>query len=166
MLAAVGLTLGLSVLAWVGVGSTVDWVVRLPLLAGLVVVTVLDFRTRLIPDLLTLPALAYALVIALVRHGARGLADATVAAIASGSVMLVAAILTRGGLGGGDIKLMAALGGALGWKAALATLALSQLLGGVIAFVLLLTRRGDRRSRFPVGGLIALLGALWLSLRS
>ena len=138
----------------------------MPLLAGLAVVTVLDLRTRLIPDFLTLPALAYALVIAAIRQGFPGLSEAAVGALVGGGVVLLAAILTRGGLGGGDIKLMAMLGGALGWKAALVTLALSQLMGGAIALVLLLSRRADRKSAFPVGALIALLGGRWLSLRS
>ena len=166
MLAAAGLALGLSALARAGGGSTLDWVLRLPLLATLAIVTILDLRARLIPDLLTLPALAYALGIALIRHGLRGLTEATVGAIACAGVLLLAAILTRGGIGGGDVKLMAVLGGALGWRAAFATLALSQLVGGAIAFILLMTRRAGRRSRFPVGGLMAFLGALWLSLRS
>ncbi len=166
MLSAAGLTLGFCLLAMAGKGATLGWVLRVPLLAGLAVVTVLDLRSRLIPDLLTLPGLAYALVIAAIRHGSIGLVEATVGALAGAGVVLLAAILTRGGLGGGDVKLMAMLGGALGWKAALVILALSQLVAGAIVLVLLLLRRAGRRTPLPVGALIALLAGLWLGLRS
>jgi leader peptidase (prepilin peptidase)/N-methyltransferase len=137
-----------------------------PLLAMLAVVTVLDLRSRLIPDLLTLPALAYAVLIAAPLHGHRGLLEAIVGAVVGGGVMLFAVVLTRGAIGGGDVKLMAMLGAAVGWKASLAVLALSQLVGGTVAIVLLAARRADRRTPFPVGALIALFGGLWLSLRS
>jgi len=154
------------VLARAGGSPTLDWVLRVPLLAALMVITALDLRSRLIPDLVTWPALAYALVAAVIRRGAAGLVEAAVSAIVCGAVVLMAAALTRGGIGGGDIKLFAALGAALGWKEALATLVLSQLIGGAIALILLLTRRANRHSPFPVGALNAFLGALWLSLRS
>jgi len=136
-----------------------------PLFALLAVVTVLDLRSRLIPDLLTLPALAYAVLIAVLQGGRHGLFEATVGALLGGGVVFVAAVLTRGAFGGGDIKLMAMLGAAVGWKAGLVVLALSQLVGGTVAIVLLAAHRANRRTRFPVGALIALFGGLWLSLR-
>ncbi len=165
MATTVGLTLGFGLLALAGVGPTLGWALRVPLLAALAMVTVLDLRFRLIPDLVTLPALVYAVVTAALRQGSAGLLEATVGVLVGGGVVLLAAVLTRGGFGGGDVKLMAVLGGALGWKASLVVLALSQLVGGLIAVVLLTARRADRKSPFPVGALIALLGGLWLSLR-
>jgi Flp pilus assembly protein protease CpaA len=60
-------------------------------------------------------------------------------------------------VGGGDIKLMTMLGASTGWQAALAVLALSQLLALVLVAALLVVRRVPRP--FPIGALIALLGA-------
>ena len=151
-------------MAVLGPGPAFGWALRVPLLAALSAMTALDLRARLIPDLLTLPALVYTLLIAAIVHGARGLLDATLGAAVGGGVALLVAILTRGGLGGGDVKLMGVVGGAVGWKAALAIFALSQLTGGVIAIALLAFGRADRKAGFPVGALIALLGGLWLSL--
>ena len=132
----------------------------------LAVVTVLDLRSRLIPDLLTLPALLYAVLVAEPQHGRHGLVEAVIGALVGGGVMFAAVVLTRGAIGGGDVKLIALLGAAAGWKASLAILALSQLVGGAIAIVLLVARRAERGTPFPVGALIALFGGLWLSLRS
>jgi leader peptidase (prepilin peptidase)/N-methyltransferase len=124
------------------------------MLAALAIVTVVDLRSRLIPDLVTLPALAYAVVIATIRQGPAGLLEAAAGALVGGGVVLLAAMLTRGGFGGGDVKLVAVVGAAV-----------SQLVGGAIALGLLATHRANRKSPFPVGALIALLGGLWLGLR-
>src|SRR5262249_35445099 len=110
----------------------------------------------------------YAVLVAAPQHGrhGHGLVEAVIGALVGGGVMFAAVVLTRGAIGGGDVKLMALLGAAAGWKASLAILALSQLVGGTVAIGLLVARRADRRTPFPVGALIALFGGLWLSLRS
>jgi leader peptidase (prepilin peptidase)/N-methyltransferase len=143
-----------------------------PLLAALALVIVLDLRSRIIPDLLTLPGLAYALLIAAALPWYPSLLEAGLGALVGGGIVLLLAIVSRGAMGGGDIKLMAMLGAALGWRPAQPILsqpvvlafALSQLVGGVIALALLITRRAGRKSHLPVGALIALFGALLLSL--
>lgn len=138
------------------------WGLLLPILGALALVAVLDLQSRLIPDVVTLPALAYALAVA----AARGLApagEAALGALVGGGVVLLVAVVSRGAMGGGDIKLMAMLGAALGWRQALVVLAASQLVGGAVALVLLAARRAHRKTRFPVGALIALLGGLLVS---
>ncbi len=152
---------GLLALASFGAGRR--WLSLLPLLAALALIIVLDLRSRLIPDLLTLPGLAYALLISAVLPGQVSLIEAVKGAVVGAGLVLLVAIVSRGAMGGGDIKLMALLGAALGWKLALIALALSQLVGGVIAVALLLTRRAGRKTHLPVGALIALFGALLLS---
>jgi leader peptidase (prepilin peptidase)/N-methyltransferase len=143
-----------------------------PLLAALAVVVVLDLRSRIIPDLLTLPGLAYALLVAAALPTQPTLPEALLGALVGGGIALLLAIVSRGALGGGDIKLLAMLGAALGWGSAqpllgqpvVVAFVLSQLAGGAIALALLLTRRAGRKSHLQVGALIALFGALLLSL--
>jgi Flp pilus assembly protein protease CpaA len=160
-----GLALGFALLALQRLGGPQRWWQAVPLLVVLSVITVLDLRTRIIPDVLTLPALAYSLVLALVSGGARGLGVASLGALAGGGVVLALAILSRGAVGGGDIKLVAMLGAALGWKDALVAFALSQVVGGVAVLGVLLWRREGRRQPMPIGALIAILGALLLAVR-
>ena len=153
-----------SLLAISRFGHGWQWLSLVPLLATLAVVIVLDLRSRVIPDVLTLPGLAYAVLFATALRGRPAVAEAVLGAVVGGGIVLLFAIVTRGAVGGGDIKLMAMLGAALGWKPALIALALSQLVGGGIALALLFTRRADRKAHLPVGSLIALFGALLLSL--
>jgi len=126
---------------------------------------VLDLQSRIIPDVITLPGIGYALLLAVVLGGAAGLAEAGLGALAAGGVVLLLAIVTRGGIGGGDMKLMAMLGAALGWKGAFMAFALSQIAGGIVALMLIIVHRRPSQP-LPVGALIALFGGLILIGRS
>lgn len=159
--AALGLALALSLLALGRYGWSVRGAGLLPLLLALALVVVLDAWSRLIPDVITLPGLAYALVLA-ATLGSPSLLEAALGALAGGGVLLVAAVVSRGGIGGGDVKLMAMLGAALGWKPALVVLALSQVAGLLVVLGRLIARRRWVWDPVPVGALIALLGALAL----
>ncbi len=123
---------------------------------------VLDLRARVIPDVVTLPALGYALLRAAALQGAPSPAQALIGAAVAGGAVLLLAVMSRGGVGGGDIKLAAVLGAALGWQGAIMAVALSQLLGALIALGLLAALRRRPARHLPVGALIALLGALLL----
>src|SRR5690606_30879402 len=93
-----------------------------------------DVRTRRIPDRLTLPTLALAL---LARgflagwSGPLGLADGLLGAAVAFAVFFVLAI--GGGMGMGDVKLMAALGAVLGLERSLYALVFVSLAGGLQA---------------------------------
>src|SRR5262249_16339508 len=84
--------------------------------------------------------------------------------LAGGGLLLLLAVVSRGGIGGGDIKLVAMLGAALGWKGALIAFAFSQLGRGLIVLSLLRSGQADWRKALPVGALIAVIGALLLTL--
>ena len=91
------------------------------------------------------------------------LLDHVLAAVAGGAVFLLLAVLTRGGIGGGDIKLIAALGLWLGSDALLGVVAAGLVLGGIAALLLLITgkkKRGEYFAYGPCFTIIALLAAL------
>jgi leader peptidase (prepilin peptidase) / N-methyltransferase len=147
-------------------GFTPRWWALLPLIGALAAIAVVDLTTKLIPDVLTLPCIVYALALALAALSKSGpsLLQAGLGVVVGGGSLLLLAVVTRGGIGGGDIKLVAMLGGALGWKGALIAFALSQLGGGVAVLYLLLTGQAERRRALPIGALIAVIGAGLLAL--
>ena len=65
-------------------------------------------------------------------------------------------------MGGGDMKLGAMLGAFLGWKLALVGILVAVLAGGVLAIVVLLTRRKGRKDAIPFGPFLALGGVVSL----
>ncbi|MBI3179260.1 MAG: prepilin peptidase, partial [Deltaproteobacteria bacterium] len=87
------------------------------LLALCITASVTDLRSRRIPDLLTFPAMAIAITLAWVSHGLAGTLSSLFGLLVCGMVMGLAGL--AGGMGGGDVKLMAAVGAVLGFPLAL-----------------------------------------------
>jgi len=145
--------------AWLRFGADVrQFIVAVVFLAALVAITVIDLRHQIIPDAITLPGVAAGVVAALATHRITWI-DA-VAGILLGSGLFVAVIVvSRGGMGGGDLKLGAMLGAFLGWQALLVGLFIAVMLGGMLAVVLLASRRVARKDAIPFGPFLAIGGA-------
>jgi prepilin signal peptidase PulO-like enzyme (type II secretory pathway) len=155
------LALTSTVIAFLRFGWTPRLWCLVPLFIALAVIIVLDLRTKVIPDVITIPGLAYALVVAAFIESP-SLGGAVLGAVVGGGIVLLVAVVSRGAVGGGDIKLMGMLGAALGWKGALAVLAFSQVAAALVALTLLIAQRAKRRDLLPVGAIISLLGIVML----
>jgi leader peptidase (prepilin peptidase)/N-methyltransferase len=77
-----------------------------------------------------------------------------------GSFYLIAvtgkAIFKKDAMGGGDIKMMAMVGGLLGWKGVLLTTFLGSLLGSVTGVSLILLKGREWGSKIPFGPYLAI----------
>ena len=134
------------------------WRVAVPLLA-LSIVIVTDLTSHRIPDLVTLPAAVYALISSLFGGYAAFKSAVLGAAIAGGAILLLA-IVSRGGIGGGDLKLMIFLGAAVGWEWALSVFLLSQFVGLAVIGLVLAAGRKFSNNKLPIGAIIAALAAV------
>jgi leader peptidase (prepilin peptidase) / N-methyltransferase len=150
-----------SAIAFLRFGWTPELWSLMPLLVALAVIIVLDIRTKVIPDIVTLPGIVYALVVTAFAHSP-SVGQAILGAVAGGGIVFLIAVISRGAIGGGDIKLMAMLGAALGWEKVLAVLAFSQVAAALVALGLLIARRAGRHDLLPVGAIISLLGVVML----
>jgi Flp pilus assembly protein protease CpaA len=133
-----------------------------PLIFALAAIVVLDLAARIIPDLITLPMLVYACLLAAMNMTTTP-ARAVLGIVIGGGLPLIIAMISRGAVGGGDVKLMAVLGAALGWKGALYVFALSHVTAALLLLGLSLIRRRFPRARFPIGAFIALVGAIFVA---
>ena len=88
------------------------------------------------------------------------------AALGGGAIFLLLAILTRGGIGGGDIKLIAALGLCLGSDKLLAVAAAGIILGGVFALLALVTGFKKKGEAFAYGPFFSLTAIYILLMNS
>lgn len=136
----------------------------------LVVVAVIDARTRRIPNRLTYPltpVLLVLLVAAGLANGEPGIAvRAVLGGLAGFGVLLVIALISPRGLGMGDVKLAGSLGIALGylsWGHVAVGIFGGFLLGGVSAVLLIVTRLRSRTDLVPFGPYLAAaaLLAVW-----
>jgi prepilin peptidase CpaA len=99
---------------------------------------VYDVASRRIPNFLTLPALACGLVLHAFLGGWRQAATAALGALLCGFVFLV--FYLAGGMGAGDVKLIAAVGCLAGFSRIAPLLVFTGLAGGVMALGLALAR--------------------------
>jgi prepilin peptidase CpaA len=97
---------------------------------------VTDVRTGRVPNVLTLGAAAAALVFYGVSAGGSGLITSALGVVVGLSLFLPFFVL--GGMGGGDVKLLAALGGWLGPIGAVKAAVCAALAGGILAMVVAL----------------------------
>lgn len=145
----------LFVLAFWRFGWSGELGVALPLFALLTIVTHTDARLKRIPDAITIPGMVYFAFVRLLYHPLPW-QDYVLGFFAAGGLLLLIAVTSRGGMGGGDIKLMALAGLALGWQQSLLAFALATLSGGVVGTFLLLTGKVDRKDTLAFGIFLAI----------
>jgi prepilin peptidase CpaA len=107
------------------------------LVVVLAVATWSDVRTRRIPNVLTLSAFVFALVVRSVA-GLDVLADGLLGA--GLALCLLLPLFAMGGVGGGDAKLLTAVGAFLGVHGLLVALLATAIAGGVLALVFAVRR--------------------------
>ncbi|SOC55378.1 leader peptidase (prepilin peptidase) / N-methyltransferase [Chromohalobacter canadensis] len=129
---------------------------------ALLVLAVIDLRTQLLPDIITLPLLWAGLLYQLFFQPYM-LGNAVVGAMA-GYVLLWSFywlfkwLTKKEGMGYGDFKLLAALGAWLGWTMLPMLLMLSAGLGAIIGVLLQLSLPRLRGMPLPFGPFLALAG--------
>ncbi len=151
-------------------GEVFGWsallVPRLLFACAMIVLFAIDLEHHLLPNVITLPAIAIGLISSAVLPP--GIVDALIGVVIGGGVLwLIGEAYYRysghEGMGGGDVKMLAMIGAFLGWKLVLVTLVLSSVAGSVIGLFVILIKRGGMKYALPYGTFLA-LGALVASL--
>jgi leader peptidase (prepilin peptidase)/N-methyltransferase len=136
----------------------------------LTVIFFIDLDYQIIPDSITLPGIPIAIVLGSTimpdpfSGDLLGLSGSLTGFAAGGVFFYLVAILGKAvfrkdAMGGGDIKMMAMVGGLLGWKGVLLTTFVGSLFGSVIGVLLIMLKGREWGSRIPFGPYLA-LGAL------
>ena len=118
----------------------------------------IDARTHRLPNRIVLPALAASLVLvgvdALVTQRTDALLGALVEMLILGGFYVVLRAMSRGGIGGGDVKLAALIGLVLGWhgmQVLVIGAASAFVLGAIYALALMAVKRANRSTRIAFG---------------
>ncbi|MGO9013965.1 MAG: prepilin peptidase [Dissulfurispiraceae bacterium] len=149
------------------------------LVSSLVVITFIDLDFQVIPDSITLPGIvigllsasfvlpdpfsvhrsAFSLQPSVLSHSIVGFVNALTGLLLGGGLFYLIALISRGGMGGGDIKMMAMVGAFMGWKAIFLTTFIGSLSGSLVGIFLMVAKGKGRKSKIPFGPFLA-LGAL------
>ncbi len=130
--------------------SPAELLVGLVFFSLLLVLALIDLEHKLLPNVLTLPGIVVGLLFALL--GWTGTFWASVLGAGVGFLlMFLIALISRGGMGMGDVKLMAMIGAFLGWKSVFYVLFGASLLGSVGGILYLYITKQDRKTPIPFG---------------
>lgn len=123
--------------------------------SSLIVVTFIDLEHQIIPDRITLPGIVIGFVLGAAVLPV-GWLNSLIGLFLGGGLFYLVAVLSRGGMGGGDIKLIAMIGAFLGWQSVLLTIFLGALAGSVVGISLMIFKGKGRKYPVPFGPFLAL----------
>lgn len=135
-------------------GFTADLLKYIFLISLLLILSVIDLDSKTIPNIFVIIIFAWALFWQTISP-AISWADAALGLLAGGGITLLIALLSRGGMGGGDIKLLAALGFLAGWLDLLLIFFIAVLLGAIAGLAVMVIQKKSGKTAIPFGPFIA-----------
>lgn len=139
---------------------------QMAIVAVMIVITFIDIDHFLILDVITFPSIAVAPLVAwLVGH--ISVTDSLIGIVAGGGGLWAFAwtyekLRDREGMGLGDVKLLAMIGGLLGWQATIFSLFAGSIVGSVVGLAAMLLRRRDFQLEIPFGPFLAFGAVLYM----
>jgi len=145
-----------SVLLFLKFGLTLNFLVYFIFTSVLIVITFIDLDHQIIPDILSLPGIPVFFLASVFLVREITWKDALLGVLIGGGILYTIALVhelitKREGMGGGDIKLLAMIGGFLGWKSLLFVILLSSLLGTIIGIAVIAVKKQDMKYAIPFG---------------
>jgi leader peptidase (prepilin peptidase)/N-methyltransferase len=135
-------------------GFTKEFLFLFPLVGILIALTFIDIEFRILPNKIVLISVLLGLSLSpLIGIGLRG---SFFGFLVGGGTLLSIYLISRGGMGEGDIKMMAMVGIYLGLPLTLLALFIAFFIGGILGAFLLITKKASRKTPIPFGPILAL----------
>ena len=133
-------------------GLTFDFLIYTVVAPTLVIITVIDIEHQIIPDVITLPGIVLGLA---AGSYTIGYIDSFSGFLLGGGLFYLLAVLSNGGMGGGDIKYIAAAGALVGWQKVLLIIFIGAFLGSFMGLLQIVVQKKSRKSLIPFGPFLA-----------
>jgi prepilin signal peptidase PulO-like enzyme (type II secretory pathway) len=139
-----------------------------------IIIFVIDLEHGLILNKVVYPGMVVALLLALLPQSwltqetwltqtiKPGIASAALGGGIGFAIFLLIAIISRGGMGWGDVKLAALIGLATGFPMVIVAIIIAVILGGIVAVALLIAKKKKRRQTIPFGPFLAVAAMVTL----
>ena len=133
-------------------GLTFDFLIYTVVAPTLVIITVIDIEHQIIPDVITLPGIVLGLA---AGSYTIGYIDSFSGCLLGGGLFYLLAVLSNGGMGGGDIKYIAAAGALVGWQKVMLIIFIGAFLGSFVGLFQIAVQKKSRKSLIPFGPFLA-----------
>jgi prepilin signal peptidase PulO-like enzyme (type II secretory pathway) len=139
-----------------------------------IIIFVIDLEQGLILNKMVYPSMVVALLLALLPQSwltqtiwltqviKPSIASAALGGGIGFAIFLLIAIVSRGGMGWGDVKLAALIGLATGFPLVFVAIIMGAILGGIVAVALMIAKKRNRRQTIPFGPFLALAAMVTL----
>ncbi|MCF8044376.1 MAG: prepilin peptidase [Desulfarculaceae bacterium] len=141
-------------------GLTPETALWFVLICSLIVISIIDLDHQIIPDILSLPGIPVFMLFSVLIHRLTFLQSLT-GILAGGGVLYLVSLIYYlvkkiEGMGGGDIKLLAMIGAAVGLKGVIFTIFTGSVLGTLAGIILMIYGRFiDTKLKIPFGPFLA-----------
>jgi leader peptidase (prepilin peptidase)/N-methyltransferase len=157
------LTGALFLIVFIKYYFSIKFWIYLLLISLLIAISFIDFKRQIIPNRITYLGIVIGLILSLLFDHITFIAALWGLLIPSGFLLLIA-IITKGGMGVGDVKLAAMIGSYIGFKYTLIGIFIGSFIGSILGLSLIGLGIKERKDRIAFGPLIALgavLMVLW-----
>lgn len=154
-----GMNGALYVIIFLANGFSINSIVYCLLTSALIVLSVIDFRSYIIPDKVNLVILVLGIFASLLDRS-RFLEHVIGFFVVSVPLLVIYLVTVGRGIGGGDIKLMAAAGLVVGWKVILLAFIVGCILGSVIHVIRMKVSKAEHK--LALGPYLSM--GIWLSM--
>lgn len=148
-------------LYWLFGALSEDWVVSAILVCFLIVITVIDIQHRIIPNKILITALVLTIAwqlwhITILEDPWPVIINSLVGGVTGFGLLYALCLLSRGGMGMGDVKFAFVFGLLLGWPATLWALTIAGLTGSLVGITGMIIGKWNRKTEIPFGPFLAL----------
>ncbi|MFC5541139.1 MAG: prepilin peptidase [Bacilli bacterium] len=144
----------LFVWSYLLLGLSIELAVALFFISLLAIIVVSDIQYMIIPDKVLLFFLPF-LIIGRIASPLEPWWDSLLGAAAGFGILYFIAVISKGGMGGGDIKLFFLIGLVLGTVKTLLALFLASVIGVIVGIIVIKVRKQSRKVPVPFGPSIA-----------
>ena len=139
--------------AYLKFGLAIELFIMLILLSALIVISFIDYKYMIIPNVITYSGIIIGLLSAIFFDYIT-IFSSLLGIVIPALILLAIALIFKGGMGMGDVKLASMLGAFLGTTYTLAGIFIGSLLGSIIGLLLMGLGVMDRKDRIPFGPFI------------
>ncbi len=126
----------------------------------LLAITLIDLIHQLIPDSLVAAIVVITILFRIVGYyinsDSLNILDSLSGSLVAGGLFLLIVLISKGGMGGGDVTLISSLGFVLGLKGILVTIFISFIIGSIVSVLLLSFKLKTRKDPIPFGPFIVI----------